>query len=37
MAIFAVSLDPKDVQDSNRLTIYNVINNSAEGIKKVHH
>lgn len=35
MGIFAVSLDPEDVQyNSNNLTIYNVRNNSFEGMKK---
>lgn len=34
MAIFAVSLDPKDVQDNNRLMIYDVRDNSFEGVRK---
>ena len=34
MAIFEAYLDPEDVQDSNKLAIYNVIDDSAEGMKK---
>lgn len=34
MAIFTVSLDPKDTQDNNMLMIYNVRDNSFEGVKK---
>lgn len=34
MAIFAVSLDPKDVQDNNRLMIYDIRDNSYKGVKK---
>lgn len=34
MAIFEVYLDPEDVQDSNKLTIYDVRDDSAEGMKK---
>lgn len=36
MAIFEVSLDPKDMQDnSNAFTIYNVIDDSAERVKRL--
>lgn len=35
MAIFAVSLDPKDVQDNNMLMIYDIRDNSYKGVKKL--
>lgn len=34
MAIFAVSLDPEDVQDNNSLMIYDIRDNSYKGVKK---
>jgi len=34
MAIFEVSLDPEDVQSDNKFMIYDVRNDSAEGIKE---
>lgn len=34
MAIFAVSLDPKDVQDNNMLMIYDIRDNSYKGVKR---
>lgn len=33
MAIFEVSLDPKDVQDNNMLMIYDIKDNSYKGVK----
>lgn len=34
MAVFTVYLDDEDAQNGNRLMIYNVRDNSAEGMKK---
>lgn len=34
MAIYAVSLDIEDIRNSDRLTIYDIEDNSAKGAKK---